>query len=493
MNISIQAKLASTQSLDCLIYFIDMDHLEKTLSGINNKHHDLIKLLITRGDLKNKAGDTLVLPITTIPQVNRLVLISVGPNQKPDLLFKLTRAVEGVVTRLPLSNLAIAMDLLCEIKTPHNVFNLMAQTLAMSRYETKTFKTTAQDSVHQLAQVELLYSGPIDSLMKQVQYGQAIGEGVNYSKWLADLPANVCKPSYLSSQAIELAKQHEALSVEILDEDALHQLGMNAFLAVSKGSREPGQFIMLHYKGGKTEEAPYVLLGKGVTFDSGGISLKPPAKMDEMKFDMCGAASVMGVMSAMAKIKPLINVIGVIVSAENMPSGEAVKPSDIVTSLSGKTIEILNTDAEGRLMLCDGLTYIERFKPAAVIDIATLTGACISALGYHRSGLMSNDTSLEKTLWDRGDQSGDLVWPLPMGEMYDEQLKSNWADLANIGGPSAGTITAGCFLAQFAKSYPWAHLDIAGTAWRSDKNKGSTGRPVPLLANYLLYQAKLIS
>jgi leucyl aminopeptidase len=299
------------------------------------------------------------------------------------------------------------------------------------------------------------------------------------------LPGNICTPSYLAEQATTLAQQYK-LKAEVLERANMEKLGMGSLLSVANGSSQPPKFIVLQYRGGKADAKPIVLVGKGITFDTGGISLKPAPEMDEMKFDMCGAASVLGTMKALAAMKLPLNVVGIIPSTENMPGGRATKPGDIVTSMSGQTIEILNTDAEGRLILCDALSYAERFQPDAVIDIATLTGACVIALGHVASGVLANDDGLARDLLDCGQQAGDRAWQLPLWDDYQEQLKSNFADMANIGGRPAGTVTAACFLSRFTKAYRWAHLDIAGTAWKSGKEKGSTGRPVPLLTHYLL-------
>lgn len=318
-------------------------------------------------------------------------------------------------------------------------------------------------------------------------HGRAVGNGMNLARELGNLPANICTPSYLAKQAQALAKGHAALTTQVLSEADMKKLKMGSLLSVSAGSDQPAKLIVMNYQGakGRSKPAPTVLVGKAVTFDTGGISLKPGAGMDEMKFDMCGGASVFGVIAALVELQLPVNVIGVVPAVENMPSGGATKPGDVVTSMSGQTIEILNTDAEGRLILCDALTYAARFKPAAIIDIATLTGACIMALGSHASGLMSNDQSLADALLASGNHSGDRCWQLPLWPEYDQQLKSNFADVANIGGREAGTITAGCFLARFAKGQRWAHLDIAGTAWLHGAAKGSTGRPVPLLMDYI--------
>ena len=314
---------------------------------------------------------------------------------------------------------------------------------------------------------------------------KAIADGVRLARDLGNLPANVCTPSHLASEARALAKHH-GLACEILDQHQMEKLGMGAFLAVARGSHQPPKLIVLKHQGAsKKSEAPVVLVGKGVTFDTGGISLKPAAEMDEMKFDMCGAASVLGTMKAVALMKLPLNVIGIVPATENMPGGNAVKPGDIVTTMSGKTVEILNTDAEGRLILCDALTYAERFKPAAVVDVATLTGAMVIALGHIATGLFANDDSLARELLKAGDASWDRAWHLPLWDDYQEALKSNFADIPNIGNRAGGAITAACFLERFTKAYPWAHLDIAGTAWKSGADKGATGRPVALLANFL--------
>lgn len=318
--------------------------------------------------------------------------------------------------------------------------------------------------------------------------GQAIGNGVTLAREWANRPANHCTPSLLADEARALAKRHD-LKVEVFDRKAIEKLGMGSFLAVSQGSEEPPRFIVLRYQGAAKGKAPIVLVGKGVTFDTGGISIKPAAEMDEMKFDMGGAASVLGTLRAVAELKPKVNVVGIIPACENMPDGRSLKPGDVVTSLSGQTIEVLNTDAEGRLLLCDALTYAERFKPAAVVDIATLTGACVIALGNHRSGLFTADEALASELIDAGQAGLDPCWRMPLDEEYDEGLKSNFADMANVGPRAGGAITAAMFLRRFTGNYRWAHLDIAGTAWKSGAAKGGTGRPVSLLTHYVLSQA----
>ena len=324
--------------------------------------------------------------------------------------------------------------------------------------------------------------------------GRAIANGMQLARKLGDLPGNICTPTYLGTTAKQLAREFKTLSARVLNTKQLEELKMGSFLSVAKGSTQPPAFIELKYtpagaRTGKNAKAPIVLVGKGITFDAGGISLKPAANMDEMKYDMCGAASVLGTVRAIAELEIEQPVVALIPACENLPSGQANKPGDVVTSMSGQTIEILNTDAEGRLVLCDALTYAERFKPAAVIDIATLTGACVVALGHVNTGLFSQDDELAEGLLKAGRTANDPAWRMPLEDAYQEQLRSNFADIANIGGPPAGSVTAACFLSRFTGKYRWAHLDIAGTAWRSGKDKGASGRPVPLLVQFLQDQA----
>lgn len=322
--------------------------------------------------------------------------------------------------------------------------------------------------------------------------GEAIANGVNFAKDLGNMPANICTPTYLAEQAHGLAKQYTSIKTTVLEEAQMKKLGMGALLAVSRGSREPAKLIVMEYMRGDKNEKPVVLVGKGITFDAGGISLKPGAAMDEMKFDMCGGASVFGALKAAARLELPINLVAVVASSENLPDGDAVKPGDIVTTMSGQTVEILNTDAEGRLVLCDALTYVEKnYKPAAVVDMATLTGACVVALGSHAAGLFSNSSPLGRALRDAGDKIGDRAWPMPLWEDYQSQLKSNFADIANIGGREAGAITAASFLHRFTRKLRWAHLDIAGVAWKKGSDKGATGRPVGLLTEFLINRTEM--
>jgi leucyl aminopeptidase len=327
--------------------------------------------------------------------------------------------------------------------------------------------------------------GPYAAIARQAQ---ALHDGMRLARDLGNRPPNVCNPTHLAEEARKLAKA-DGVSVKVLDEAAMTKLGMGAFMSVTRGSDTPGKLIVIEYKGASAKTAPIVLVGKGITFDTGGISLKPAPAMDEMKFDMCGAAAVLGVTRAAIDAGLKLNIVTLLAAAENMPSGKASRPGDIVRSMSGQTVEILNTDAEGRLVLCDALTYAERFKPKAVIDVATLTGACIVALGNHASAVFSNDDALAHALLDAGKAIWDRAWHMPLWDDYQSQLKSNFADMANVGGREAGAVTAACFLSRFSSKFPWAHLDIAGSAFLGGASKGATGRPVPLLFQYLLDQA----
>tara|TARA_B100000035_G_scaffold308644_3_gene313643 strand:+ start:709 stop:2175 length:1467 start_codon:yes stop_codon:yes gene_type:complete len=361
---------------------------------------------------------------------------------------------------------------------------LTLETLTKSEYRFEQFKSKQEASDE--AECDMQISAP-DSAAQFAQ-SLATAEAMDICRDLGNLPGNICTPTYLAEQAITMAGKADKVSVEILDEDEMAILGMHCLLSVGNGSVEPSKLIVLKYQGTDKDSAPHVLVGKGITFDTGGISLKPGGAMDEMKYDMCGAASVLATMQAVIDMDLDLNVVAIVASAENMPAGNATKPGDIVTTMSGQTVEILNTDAEGRLVLCDALTYAERFKPASVVDVATLTGACIIALGHHTTAVLSNDDDFAQDLVKAGQEAFDATWQLPIGEEYQEQLQSNFADLANIGGRPAGTITAACFLARFAESFKWAHLDIAGTAWTSGKAKGATGRCVPLLVQHLVNQ-----
>ncbi len=449
--------------------------------------------ILKRGDLDAKAGSTLMLHNLPGLACERVLLVSLGKEGEVNDKAYLD-AVRAAVKAASGTGAAEAAMFLVEVPVGGRGADWKAEQIVLSAgealYRFDRLKSKKDESRPSLGKLTLVVGADEAKAAKAaVARGQAIVNGVNLAKDLGNLPGNHCTPTYLADQAKDLAKAHK-LKIQVLEQKDLEKLGMGSFLSVAKGSDQPPKFVVLQYHGGAKAEQPVVLVGKGITFDSGGISLKPAAEMDEMKYDMCGAASVLGTMQAVAELKLPLNVVGLIPTCENLPNGSANKPGDIVTSMSGQTIEVLNTDAEGRLILCDALTYAERFEPAAVIDIATLTGACVIALGHVVSGLLANDDALAREVYVAGEEAGDRCWQLPLLDDYQELLKSNFADMANIGGRAGGTITASAFLSRFAKKYKWAHLDIAGTAWKSGKEKGGTGRPVPLLVHFLAGRAK---
>lgn len=493
MKYSIKSGYLEKQRCGCLVLgFYDRSKLSPSGKIIDQSLNGLLSDSLKRGGVKGKVGRTLQLNHVPDAKAQRILLVGLGSDQT--LTEKNYRKVLiATVAELKRIGTKNAVTTLLEIPVEGRDDQWKAKQ-SVEIFESAVYRftqlKTSSNNEQQLSDIVFFISdnaarGFVDTGLK---HGFAIAEGIKLAKDVANLPGNVCTPTYLADEALKLGKANNKLKVNILDEAAMEKLGMGSLLSVSRGSRQPAKLIVMEYKGGPANAKPYVLVGKGLTFDAGGISIKPAAAMDEMKYDMCGGASVLGALSALASLAPPINVVGLIPSSENLPDGDANKPGDIVTSMSGKTIEILNTDAEGRLILCDTLTYAERFDPQAVIDIATLTGACIIALGRHPSGLMGNDDRLLEDLEKAGCVSGDRVWRMPLWEEYDDQLKSNFADMANIGGRDAGMITAGCFLARFAKEFKWAHLDIAGTAWKSGSEKGATGRPIPLLMQYLLDQ-----
>ena len=449
--------------------------------------------VIRRGDLEEKAGSTLLLHDLPGIQAERVLVVSLGKsNEFGDKAFR--DAVTGAAKALSDSAARDAVVTLADIDLPGRSLGWRLQhasrLLADGAYRFNAPRAKSPRKERGARRVALLIS---DSKVREedknaVRRGLAIAEGMALAKDLGNLPGNVCNPTYLAETARALGKEFK-IDVEVLEREDMKKLGMGSALSVGQGSAQPCKFIVMKYRGGGRTK-PVVLVGKGVTFDTGGISLKPGANMDEMKFDMCGAASVIGAMKTVARLRLPINVVAVIPAAENMPGGNASRPGDVVTSMSGQTIEILNTDAEGRLGLADALTYAERFDPACVIDVATLTGACVIALGNITSGLFANDDELAEQLLESGNDTGDRAWRLPMFEEYQELLKSNFADMSNLGGRPAGSITAACFLKRFANNYKWAHLDIAGTNAVSGDAKGATGRPVPLLSEFLIGRAE---
>jgi leucyl aminopeptidase len=451
---------------------------------------------LRRGDLNGPVGQTQLLYEVPGIKALRLMLLNLGVPK--ELTPKtLGAAIEAAGKALNQSHATDAVLLLPnEFAGKSGIYaGVREAVLACDRstYRFDQCKPSAEAPKRPLERFAIcLEDGRLKSpALTALAHAKAIAEGVRLAKDLANLPGNICTPSYLAEQARTLESRSRKLKVTILEEKEMKALGMGALLSVSRGSRQPAKLIVLHYRGGKASSKPIALVGKGLTFDAGGISIKPAENMDEMKYDMCGGASVLGAMSACIALALPLNVVGVVPSSENLPDGDANKPGDIVTSMSGQTIEVLNTDAEGRLILCDALTYVERFEPAAVIDVATLTGACVIALGHHASGVLANDEALAKEVLAAGEQVNDRAWQLPLWREYQEQLKSNFADMANIGGRSAGAITAACFLSRYTEKMKWAHLDIAGTAWKNGTDKGATGRPVPLLIQVLLNRARL--
>lgn len=488
MDYSVLAPAATSVETDCLILgFRAKRKLLPEASRIDESLDGLLGQLLKRDGLEGKPGDVLL--INHLPGFASQRILLVGLGKKDELNPAGYRKALAAAARVAHEcGARQAVSLLHEAIVPgYDTGWAVRQAIELFEAAAYRFNSLKQEEddkpgrLHKLA-FPCLEADP-STLEAAIRLGQAIALGMNTAKDLANLPGNICTPAYMAEKAGEIAK-HKKLKARILNESDLEELGMQAFLSVSKGSEQPAKLITIEYNGGGKAK-PCVLIGKGLTFDAGGISLKPAANMDEMKFDMCGGAAVLGTLAAVAELDLPINVVGLVPASENLPDGRANKPGDIIKTLQGLTVEILNTDAEGRLLLCDTLTYAKRFDPDIVIDVATLTGACVVALGRHPSGLMSNNEALAADITRAANTAWDRVWPLPLWDDYQEQLKSNFADLANIGGPDGGSITAGCFLSRFAKDFAWAHIDIAGTAWKTGKDKGATGRPVPLLVQYL--------
>ncbi|MBS1212464.1 MAG: pepA [Proteobacteria bacterium] len=496
MEYSIKCDSLDKLGGDCLVLgFYQKRKLCPTTAAVDEMLGGLLSRLLKRDDVEGKTGDTLL--ITHLPdgKIERILLVGLGKREELNTAGY-RKALAAAIKSLKDSGAKNALVALGEADMPRRSLGWkIRQTVEVFENALYRFTQLKQEPNNgkppRLAKVVFHIASGDDQAEAEnaVRQGKAIASGMTRARDMANLPGNICTPTYLADQAEKLAKEHKKLKVKILDEADLEELGMGAFLSVSKGSRQPAKLIVLEYHGAAAKMKPHVLIGKGLTFDAGGISIKPAANMDEMKYDMCGGASVIATLGVAADLGLPLNVVGLVPASENLPDGNANKPGDIVTSMSGMTIEILNTDAEGRLILCDTLTYAKRYDPIAVIDVATLTGACIVALGRHPSGIMGNDDTLCEALALAGEASWDRVWRLPLWEEYQEQLKSNFADVANIGGPDGGTITAGCFLSRFAKDFKWAHLDIAGTAWKTGVEKGATGRPVPLLSQYLIDRA----
>lgn len=465
--------------------------LQNSAKALDESLDGAISSLVKTGDFSGKASSSTVLYIPGAT-VKRIVLIGTDGAQTRQQQIKVIKAGAAALLRSPSAKAVwVGEGLAADSEWQAGIVARSIQA-ASYKYAAVPKRVAKKPAPQKLKNLIYWVASKTDTKAATagLKYGAAVGNGMNTARQLGNLPANICTPTYLADQAKALAKGEAKVTTSVLSEAQMAKLKMGSLLSVSAGSDQPGKLIVIKYQGGKQGVKPVVLVGKAVTFDTGGISLKPGGGMDEMKYDMCGGASVIGVINALIETQMPVNVVAIVPAVENMPNGNATKPGDVVTSMSGQTIEVLNTDAEGRLILCDALTYAERFKPATVIDIATLTGAVIGALGKETAGLLSNNDELAEDILSSGLRSGDRAWRLPLYEEYDALLKSNFADIANIGGAQAGTITAACFLARFTKKYRWAHLDVAGTAWISGAQKGSTGRPVPILMDYLRSKAK---
>ena len=499
MEFSIKTGAAEKQHHNCIVVGIyegrELSAAAQTLETLSDGY--LTKVL-EHGDLEGKLEASLMLHQVPGVSADRVLLVGLG--KKSEFGEKqYTKAVRASVKALGTVSAANVLTTLADLPvgelTIRKKVSHLVETASDATYRfdaIKRKKETVEDTPKKGIQTLTIHIADSDDLAEAelgLVAGEAIGAGVSLAKDLGNLPPNVCTPTYLAERAQAMAGTY-GFAVEVLEREQMQKLGMGSFLAVAQGSAEPPKLIVLQHLKGNKAQKPVVLVGKGITFDTGGISLKPGAEMDEMKYDMCGAATVLGIFKTIAEMDLPLNVVGVIPTCENMPDGRATRPGDVLTSMSGLTIEVLNTDAEGRLILCDALTYAERFEPSAVVDIATLTGACVIALGHHASGLFSNSEPLAKELLQAGEQALDRAWHMPMWDEYQPQLDSNFADIANIGGRAGGSITAACFLSRFTKKYDWAHLDIAGTAWKSGKDKGGTGRPVPLLTEFLTQRAR---
>lgn len=500
MEFNVKSGSPEKQRSACVVVGVfEPRRLTPTAEQIDNISNGYISALLRRGDIEGKVGQVLLLHHVPNILSERVLLVGCGKERELSAT-QYKQIIQKTIHTLNETGSMEAINFLSElhVKGRDTYWKIRdaVETAQDNLYVFDKFKSNKQETRRPLRKMVFNVSTrrELTGGEMAITHGASIAKGVSLAKDLANMPPNIANPEYLAKQSKLLEKEYPSIKTQILDEEAMQELQMNSYLAVGRGSKNESFLSIINYEGAKdTNAKPIVLVGKGLTFDAGGISLKPPTNMDEMKYDMCGAASVIGTMKAIAELNLPINVVGMAAGCENMPGGNSFRPSDILTSMSGQTIEVLNTDAEGRLVLCDVLTYAERFEPDCVIDIATLTGACIVALGNHVSGLMSTHNPLAHELSNASEQSGDKVWRLPMDEVYMDKLKSPFADMANIGTPGAGTTVAACFLSKFTKKYNWAHLDIAGTAWKQGAHKGATGRPVPLLVQYLLNKSDSIN
>ncbi|NMP15978.1 leucyl aminopeptidase [Thalassotalea sp. Y01] len=492
MEFSVKSGSPEKQRSACIVVGV---YEPRRLSAVAEQLDDIsggyISNLLRRGDLEGKPGQMLLLH--QVPNVlsERVLLVGCGKERELD-----ERQYRQIISKtINTLNETGSMEAVCFLSELHvkgrDTYWKVRQAVEATQdclYSFNQLKTRKEEARRPLRKI--VFNVPTRRELpigeRAVAHGLAISTGMTSCKDVANMPPNICNPAYLAERGQQLTQINDKISVDVIDEQQMEKLGMGSYLAVGRGSVNESLMTIINYKGANDDSKPIVLVGKGLTFDSGGISIKPGEAMDEMKYDMGGAAGVLGAMHALAELDLPINVIGVLAGCENMPGGNAYRPGDILTTMSGQTVEVLNTDAEGRLVLCDALTYVERFEPDTVIDVATLTGACVIALGAHATGLLSTHNPLAHELLNASDQSGDRAWRLPLWDEYQEQLESPFADFTNLGGRAAGTITAACFLARFTKKYNWAHLDIAGTAWRGGAKKGATGRPVSMLTQFLL-------
>ncbi|QTH63589.1 leucyl aminopeptidase [Psychrosphaera ytuae] len=494
MEFSVKSGSPEKQRSACIVVGVyEPRRLSPIAEQLDQISEGYISNLLRRGDLEGKPGQTLLLH--HVPNVLSERVLLVGCGKERELNERQYRQI--IKKTIDTLNETGSMESVCFLTEMHvkgrdtywKVRQAVEATMD-SLYSFNQLKSKKDEARRPLR--KMVFNVPTRRELplgeSAIEHSLAISNGSKMCRDVANMPPNICNPAYLADQG-KLLEEFDNVSVSVVDEAQMAELGMNSYLAVGRGSDNESMMTIIDYKGGKEGEAPIVLVGKGLTFDSGGISIKPSAQMDEMKYDMGGAAGVLGTMRAVVELGLPVNVIGVLAGCENMPGSKAYRPGDVLTTMSGKTVEVLNTDAEGRLVLCDALTYVERFDPELVVDVATLTGACVIALGKHASGLMSSHNPLAHELLNASEQSGDRAWRLPLWDEYQDQLDSPFADFSNLGGRDAGTITAACFLSRFTKKYNWAHLDVAGTAWQSGANKGATGRPVPMLTQFLMNRA----
>ena len=495
MEFSVKSGSPEKQRSACIVVGVfEPRRLTAVAEQLDEISEGYISNLLRRGDLEGKAGQMLLLHHVPNVLSERVLLVGCGKERELN-----ERQYKQIIAKtIQTLNETGSMEAVCFLTELHvkgrDTYWKVRQAVEATQDSLYTFlhlKTKKGEPRRPLR--KMVFNVPTRRELtvgeRAIEHGLAISEGSKTTRDVANMPPNICNPAYLWEQAQKLQTNYESVTAELVDEAQMAELGMQAYLAVGRGSENESMMSIIHHRGGPSDQPPIVLVGKGLTFDSGGISIKPGEGMDEMKYDMGGAAGVLGTMHTVAELNLPVNVIGVLAGCENMPDGKAYRPGDILTTMSGQTVEVLNTDAEGRLVLCDALTYVERFEPELVIDVATLTGACIIALGSHASAVMSQHNPLAHELINASEQSSDRAWRLPLWDEYQDQLESPFADMTNLGGRPAGSITAGCFLSRFTKKYTWAHMDIAGSAWRSGKNKGATGRPVPMLSQFLMNRA----